>query len=182
MKDQVPRTYCDPSFPVKFTSPKGTVSCFLEVAKSQKDYKETNDRNTVYTQWFKKPAGTEWCHMFVSWCADQAGILNTLVPYTASCTQGMKSFQQKGLYHEMAELRNGTDKYQVKPGDIVYFLWDGSYNGKSTKATHVGIVVSVDLKSNKLRVAEGNVNGFVRYDNDRNSKLSENQVIGFGEV
>lgn len=184
-------SYIDPEFPVTYLSKKGSVDCFLEVAKSQKDYKAGSDNNTIYTQWFMKPAGTDWCHMFVSWCADQAGILNTHVPYTPTCSgipsSGIEQFKHKTInghsaYHEIAELRNGSDSYHVKRGDLVYFLWDGSYKGKTDRANHVGIVIEIDLELNKLITVEGNVKGSVVYGKSREDALNKNQVVGFGEI
>ena len=61
----------------------------VEIALSQKGYKEGPNNDTKYGAWYGLNYNP-WCAMFVSWCADQIGILNTLIPKFAGCTTGFR--------------------------------------------------------------------------------------------
>ena len=57
----------------------------VDVAIGELGYRETGSNSTKYGKWYGMN-GAAWCHMFVSWCADQAGISTSVVPKTASTT------------------------------------------------------------------------------------------------
>ena len=82
----------------------------IGVAKTQIGYKEgpsasqmdgdtyAGDYNyTKYGQWYGINPGA-WCAMFVSWCADQAGIPTSIIPKHASCDVGMNWFKNNGRW------------------------------------------------------------------------------------
>ena len=100
---------------------------------------------TKYGAWYPMQA-QPWCAMFVSWCAEQAGIPTSIIPKHASCYVGVSFFSSKGLFH----LRSG---YTPKVGDIVYF----SSSTYPSGGAHVGIVYAVD--SAKVYTIEGNTSG-----------------------
>ncbi len=58
----------------------------VDIALGEVGYAETGNNLTKYGQWMCMN-GYAWCHMFVSWCAAQAGEASA-VPYTASCSTG----------------------------------------------------------------------------------------------
>lgn len=63
----------------------------VQVAISQIGYKEGKNNDTKYGNWYGLK-NQPWCAMFVSWCANQAGIPANIIPKFASCTQGFKLF------------------------------------------------------------------------------------------
>ena len=66
--------------------------------------------------------------IFVSWCADQAGMLETdSLPKYAVCDEGIRWFIKKGKWYNR--------KIEPKPGMIIFFDWDD--DGVSE---HTGIV------------------------------------------
>ena len=102
---------------------------------------------TKFGQWYGINPGA-WCAMFVSWCANQAGIPSSVIPKHASCDIGMNWFKNKGLWHN-SRYFGGT--YTPVRGDIIYF---GDNPNNPNDSTHVGIVTGVD--STKVYTVEGN--------------------------
>ncbi len=69
---------------------------FLKIALGEVGYKEGKNNDNKYGKWYginNKP----WCAMFVSWCANQVGVLKTLIPKYSGCGTGYKWFENKGL-------------------------------------------------------------------------------------
>lgn len=130
----------------------------VDVAIGELGYRETGSNSTKYGKWYGMN-GAAWCHMFVSWCADQAGISTSVVPKTASTTTGMNWFKRKGLFKY-------KEKYTPKRGDIVYF---------KTNRSHVGIVEKVS--GSTLHTIEGNTSNKVAR---RTYPLSNSTITGYG--
>jgi hypothetical protein len=100
---------------------------------------------TLFGQWYGAGwNGQPWCAMFVSYCADKAGVQTSIIPKHASCSVGVSWFKRVGRWHDRAG-------YTPEPGDIIYF----TQNGKT--AAHVGIVTKVD--KNRVYTVEGNTSG-----------------------
>lgn len=121
----------------------------VSVALSQMGY--TDSANGVqeyskYGDWYGIPTGY-WCAMFVSWCADQAGISSRVLPPFSSCTLGMRTFQSMGRWQNGPRL-GGT--YTPKMGDLVFYDWYGNDN----LSNHVGIVLYCE--DGWLYTVEGN--------------------------
>lgn len=55
------------------------IAYFIKVARSQLGYKEQPENLNKYGKWYGMN-GVAWCAIFVSWCAQQAGIIDTIVP------------------------------------------------------------------------------------------------------
>lgn len=116
---------------------------FVDIAKSQVGVRETPVNNVKYNTWYYghpvsgRPGTSEyaWCVVFESWCANEVGILNNLVPKENNVGKLMDWYKSRGLYH--------TSNYSPKKGDLVVFN-----NGK-----HTGIVEYVD---NQVHTIEGN--------------------------
>lgn len=148
---------------------------FLKVAYSQVGYLEKksnkdldsktansgNGNYTKYGAWYGVNPGA-WCGMFVSWCANQVGILNKLVPKFAKVGNGYKWFRDKG-------------KLTMNPrrGDIGFLKPTKS----TTLASHTFIVYEVN--GNEITTIEGNLNNRVMI-NHRN--LKDNDILAFGKV
>ena len=102
----------------------------VEIALSQKGYHEGPNNDTKYGEWYGLN-NEPWCAMFVSWCANQVGIPEDIIPKFAGCTTGFRQMTQMGI----------TTKEHIVPqkGDLIFFDWDnsGDYD-------HVGIVTNAD--------------------------------------
>ena len=116
----------------------------VDIAKSQLNYRETGNNDTIYGKWFGLN-NQPWCAMFVSWCYDQAGLVSKVAAQNkkgfASCDAGLKWFTKKNKIVPVG---------QAQPGDLVFFQFD-----KDAQADHVGICASNDGKG-FLMVYEGN--------------------------
>lgn len=133
----------------------------ITIAIKELGYEEVGENHTKYGKWYGMD-GAAWCHMFVSWCAYQVGILGNLVPKTASTTQGMQWFLSKGRFQYKG-------KYTPKRNDIIYF--------KSSGASHVGIVEKVT--GNTVHTIEGNTSNRVAR---RTYSLNHERITGYGIV
>ena len=123
-------------FELYHINPAGTdAEKLIQVAEHELDWGFTEDNAnniTPYGQWYGMN-GAAWCAMFVSYCADQAGVDASLVPRYAWCPFGMEKYRRAGRYHK----RNSG--YIPKKGDIIFF-----YSDAAGRVTHTGIVVDGD--------------------------------------
>lgn len=131
----------------------------VDVAMAEVGYHEEGSNLTKYGSWYGSN-GAAWCHMFVSWCANRAGVSTSIVPKTASTTEGMNWFKKRGIF----KLKGS---YTPKRGDIIYF--------KSAGASHVGIVRYV--KDGKVYTVEGNTSDKV---GTREYDLNAARITGYG--
>lgn len=131
-----------------------TASRVLEIAASQIGYSRWDDpqAGTKYGRWFAEltkesyygESGVPYCAMFVSWVLNQAGQTCAGFP-GAYCPTILTMARRAGL---------AVAYSQAKPGDIVFFDWDGG------ETDHVGFV---ELnKGSYYQTIEGNTsNGIV---------------------
>ena len=101
---------------------------------------------TEYGRWYGMQ--DMWCQMFVSWCANVAGISTNIVPKSASTSAALNTFIKSNRAYTRAQVAAG--KYIPQPGDIIYFK--SGRNGAITN--HVGIVKNYSNK--KVYTIEGN--------------------------
>lgn len=119
-----------------------------------------------YWSWYGFSSRVEWCAVFVSWVADQAGYIEKgIVPKFSVCETGANWFKAQGRW------MNNT--YIPKPGDIIFFDWEND-----GKINHVGIVEKVEL--NKIYTVEGNSTNDMCKNNKY--KLKDKVIIGYGIV
>ena len=112
-------------------------------------FAEDNSNNiTPYGEWYGIQGGA-WCAMFVSWCAYQAGILNSKVPSFAYCPSGVNAYRAKGKFYS----RSGG--YTPKVGDTIFF-----WNSADGVVGHTGIVTGVSATG--VTTIEGNATDAVR--------------------
>ena len=137
---------------------------FVQTALDEEGYEEGSDGYTKYGSWYGL-ANADWCVMFISWCANQAGIMTTSstgtvpnVPKMAS-TSAMYTWytnNRRNLAPSMSPtwslLGLLADIDGAKVGDIVVI---NTQNGGPV-TDHVGIVVSVDYDAGTADVMEGN--------------------------
>ena len=152
----------------------------IAVATTQLGYKEGNSSSqlggttagsgnyTKYGQWYGINPGA-WCAMFVSWCANQAGISTSIIPKHASCDVGMNWFKNNGRWQYSAAF-GGT--YTPKRGDLIYF---GNNPSNLNDSTHVAIVTGVD--STKVYTVEGNKSNICQ---NYSYSLTDDYIFGYG--
>ena len=131
----------------------------VEIAKQQVG----NVGGEPYWRWYGFNKRIEWCAVFVSWIANEAGVLNDKIPKFSGVKDGIEWFKTRG------EWKN--KEYIPSPGDIIFFDWevDGIAN-------HVGIVEKVE--NGYIYTVEGNSTD----DGCREKKYSINQkeIYGYG--
>jgi len=115
------------------------------IAKSQIDYQETGNNDTMYGKWYGLN-NQPWCAIFVSWCYDQASLVKTVAAQNkkgfASCDAGLKWFVKQNKLIPVGD---------AQEGDIVFFQFDND-----AQPDHVGIVVKNMKRIKTLRTIEGN--------------------------
>lgn len=134
----------------------------VEIAQKEIGYKEYSNNHTKYGEWFG--VQDEWCAIFISWLANQVGILDKLIPKQAYVPSMVTWFKNKGLFKARG--------YYPCVGDIIFF----DYNLNGT-ADHVGIVQACDGLS--IATIEGNKSKMVKrcmYD------INNPSIYGFGLV
>jgi len=133
----------------------------VTIAKSQLG----NEGGQKFWSWYGFTSRQEWCACFVSWCADQAGLIQKgVVPKFALCTVGVDWFQEKGKWQSGGSVPT--------PGTIIFFDWD--HDGSSD---HVGIVESCD--GTTVHTIEGNSGDAVRQNS---YTVNSQSILGYGLV
>lgn len=134
----------------------------VEIALSQVG----NVGGEPYWRWYGFNSRIEWCAVFVSWVANQAGYIDKgIVPKFTTCrTQGVPWFKNKGLWR--------APGYIPKSGDIIFFDWQ-----QDGLADHVGIVERVE--GNKIYTVEGNSDDAVKRNN---YTINNRSTYGFGII
>ncbi len=139
---------------------------FVNVAKHEVrvGFHEDNGNNiNPYGQWYGSN-GSAWCAMFVSWCAYQAGILNTTVPRYSYTPTGAAWYRNRGKYHKR------SSGYTPKVGDTVFF-----FDPSKGRIAHTGIVTNIT--STVVYTIEGNASDGVI---ERNYSRSDSYIDGYG--
>jgi hypothetical protein len=133
----------------------------VNIAKSQLG----NEGGEKFWSWYGFTSREEWCACFVSWCADQAGLIQKeAVPKFSVCTDGVAWFQAKGKWQSGGSVPT--------PGTIIFFDWD--HDGASD---HVGIVESCD--GTTVHTIEGNSGDAVKQNN---YTVNSQSILGYGLV
>ena len=150
----------------------GDIKRMIDIALQQVGYHERNSdgslgrgNHTKFGAWYGMD-GQPWCAMFVSWAADQAGLLGNVVPKHAYTPTGAKAYMQKGLY---APRESG---YQPREGDAIYF-----FSKEKGRIGHVGIVVAYDPENQRVYTVEGNTSNAVRV---RHYDINSTYIHGYG--
>ena len=132
----------------------------VQVAASQVG----NQGGQLYWTWYGLSSRAEWCAIFVSWCANQCGYLESgAMPRFSSCAEGMVWFRERGQWQDRS--------YFPAPGDIIFFDWPHGHDG----AEHVAIVESCD--GGTVYTIEGNNGDAVR----RGSyPVGDGNILGYG--
>ncbi len=104
-------------------------SDIVGIAQTQVGYSEGYDGYTKYGDWYGLP-NSDWCAMFVSWCADQAGVDTSTFPKFALCSAGADWFISQGRFQY-------SGSYAPKAGDLIFYSSYGDIY-------HVGLVTGSD--------------------------------------
>lgn len=162
------------------------VDDLIAVAQTQLGYREgatANDMSgntsfrgdgnyTKYGAWYGiNPGG--WCSMFVSWCANQAGIPTSIIPKHADVNVAMSFYKNNGLWGwgKYWAPKQGKKAYTPKKGDLVFYG-----NGDLDNAVYIGIVYDIDAET--LFTIEGNHLNMCCYVEH---KLDEKYIYGYGK-
>ena len=135
-----------------------TANLIVEVAASQIG----NVGGEPYWRWYGFTEHVEWCACFVSWCANQCGYLDTVIPKYAGCTMGVQWFRAKNQWADRS--------ITPEPGMIIFFDWDG--NGVSD---HTGIVEKSE--NGYVHTIEGNTTDSCRR---RQYRIGSSSIYGYG--
>lgn len=189
----------DPAKPLPTNLTSNKLENFVQIALSQKGYTEktytfeqigTNkkisyryeDNHTIYNAWYyNSDISAPWCANFVSWCAGQAGILDTYVPKHEGCLNGQEFFEGQGRWRNA---RKDNKFYLPQRGDLVYFDFGSGVN------KHVGIVTSYSWDENgalKIHTIEGNTSSGMSGSQDNGEGVYErtrtpDQILGYGTL
>ena len=133
----------------------------VTIAKSQLG----NEGGQKFWSWYGFDSREEWCACFVSWCADQAGLIQKgAVSKFSLCTAGVDWFQEKGKWQSGGNV--------PIPGTIIFFDWN--HDGSSD---HVGIVESCD--GTTVHTIEGNSGDAVKQNS---YTVNSQSILGYGLV
>lgn len=137
----------------------------IGVALTQVGYREGWNNDTKYGAWYSTAVGWSmnyqpWCAMFISWCANQAGIPTSALK--------LCSFADLGGFGITDTFKYSSGRVP-QPGDL--FTREGQ---------HAGIVYQVDVANNTFVTIEGNTNDsgwdgigvFIRYHSLTDSRYT----------
>ncbi|MDB8684861.1 lysozyme family protein [Mediterraneibacter gnavus] len=133
----------------------------VTIAKSQLG----NEGGQKFWSWYGFDSREEWCACFVSWCADQAGLIQKeAVPKFSVCTDGVAWFQAKGKWQSGGSVPT--------PGSLIFFDWN-----QDGASDHVGIVESCD--GTTVHTIEGNSGDAVKQNS---YTVNSQSILGYGLV
>lgn len=117
-----------------------------------------------YWSWYGFGARVEWCAIFVSWSANQAGyIQDGTIPKFAGCqVGGVNWFKSQGQWQNRG--------YIPQAGDIIFFDWNGD-----NWSDHVGIVISSN--GSTVETVEGNSGNAVKR---KTYNINSYSIMGYG--
>ena len=143
----------------------GTVADVLRIAASQIGYSRWTDpqTGTKYGRWYAQYTGQAWygnngvayCAMFTSWVFNQANVKAAGLP-GAYCPTMLNAARSAGKVL--------SNKKNAKPGDIVFFDWDGGV------VDHVGIVEK--NMGSYIQTIEGNTSTGTGGSQDNGGKVA----------
>ncbi len=170
-------TYYNKLLDVKLTG--NQAQDIVNVALSQEGYHEGSSSSnlggnssssanyTEYGNWFGRQ--DNWCAIFISWCANQAGIPTSIVKKNAVASGSTCQFGEK-------KYTFGSRAPQV--GDIIYVQ-----NDSDSDVDHVGLIYKVD--NTYIYAVEGNFGnkvGTIKYykDSGKQTYYSSTKILFYG--
>ena len=123
-----------------------------------------------YWSWYGFGGNVPWCAIFVSWCANECGYIESgIIPKFASCDNGMAWFKERDQWIDRNE--------EPAPGMIIFFDWDNKYGAgpQDGSSDHVGIVVNVE--NGVVYTVEGNCSD---YCHANQYSIGHYEIMGYG--
>ncbi len=144
----------------------------IAVAQTQIGYKVDSQGRTKYGAWYGESIHADavyfskasWCAMFISWCADQAGIPESSFRYHSYTPTMRQWYINQGRWFDKGA-------YTPARGDLIFF----KYATNNNPVNHVGLVTGVS--NGYVETIEGNVADSVvrgKYS------LSSSAIVGYG--
>ncbi len=122
-----------------------------------------NEGGETYWRWYGFENHVDWCAIFVSWCAKQAGLLDTEnLPRYAVCDDGIRWFIKNAEWY--------SREIEPKAGMIIFFDWND--DGVSE---HTGIVEKCE--EGIVYTIEGNSQDVCRR---KWYAIGDKTIIGYG--
>ena len=126
-----------------------------------------NEGGEKFWKWYGFPTRVDWCCIFVSWCADQCGYIESgLMPKYSVVDDGADWFRKKNQWLPGSATPN--------PGYIIFFDW--AYDGLDGKGDHTGIVEKVE--NGIVYTIEGNSGDKVC---ERKYPIGDKEILGYGK-
>ncbi|SCW42502.1 Putative cell wall binding repeat-containing protein [Ruminococcaceae bacterium YRB3002] len=108
-----------------------------------------------FWQWAGLKKRCSWCALFVSWCADQAGLISAgKVPYFSLVGDAVRWYRLRDRWIPASEVNSSNYDQVVRPGMIIIFDWVSNGVREGDHGDHVGIVTEVG--NGRIYTVEGN--------------------------
>ena len=126
-----------------------------------------------YWSWYGFSSYQEWCACFVSWCGEQAGLIESgAMPRFSLCSDGMSWFQSQGKWQAAGSTPTA--------GSLVFFDWGGD-----GVPDHVAIVEKCE--NGIVYTVEGNTSTRVNGESVRGVwqhqyPVSDQSILGYGTI
>lgn len=122
-----------------------------------------NEGGELYWRWYGFSTHVDWCAVFVSWCAHQAGLIDDgSMPKFAVCDDGIRWFVERGRWLN----RN----ISPEPGMVIFFDWN-----QDGRSDHVGIVEKCE--DGMIYTIEGNSNDVCT---ENGYAVEDKVIMGYG--
>ncbi len=139
----------------------GSKQCMQDIAEQEVGTVETGTNIVKYGEWYEDMGlgsnGSDWCAIFVMWCAYQCNVPISVIPrgsdseglHYAAASIMMQYYVDRDLFYE-----NTNSTVEPRVGDLFF------KGTSATSAYHVGIIVGAD--STYIYVIDGNCENRVR--------------------
>lgn len=125
-----------------------------------------------YWSWYGFDSRVEWCACFVSWCANECGLIDKdIIPKFSVCSDGINWFKSKNRW------KDRNENYFAFSGDIIFFDWYDNNGNQDGISDHVGIVTKIDINNEIIYTIEGNTDDKCA---ERSYSFHDKQIMGYG--